>query len=362
MVKIIVENLWKVFPPRVVALRDVNVSIESGEFFVVLGPSGSGKTTLLRIIAGLETPSKGRVVIGNRVVVDAEKGVYVEPRDRNIGMVFQNWALYPHKTVFENIAFPLKLKKLPRSEIERRVREVAEALGISELLNRKPGQLSGGQQQRVALARALVKEPDVLLLDEPFSNLDARIRITAREFVRELQQKLRITTILVTHDQADAFAVGDRIMVLRDGVVQQIGTPEQLYNEPANIFVAGFIGDPPMNIVGFGVVPELDEIVAKHVRVGEGHRIGVRPDDLIASRARGVLRGRIVLVESVGPRRYVKVEAGGAVLKALVERGERLSVGDPVLLTPLRIHVFDEKGRRVSTIEPFSLRELNVEG
>jgi ABC-type sugar transport system ATPase subunit len=189
MARVAAENITKIFPGGVTAINNVSLEIKSGEFFVILGPSGSGKTTFLRIIAGLEKPTRGRIVIGETTVVDADRGIFVSPRERNVGMVFQNWALYPYMKVFDNIAYPLKIKRIPKHEIARRVREVTEILGISELLDRYPRQLSGGQQQRVALARALVKEPSVLLLDEPFSNLDARIRIVAREFVKKVQEK-----------------------------------------------------------------------------------------------------------------------------------------------------------------------------
>ena len=189
MARVAAENITKIFPGGVTAINNVSLEIKSGEFFVILGPSGSDKTTFLRIIAGLEKPTRGRIVIGETTVVDADRGIFVSPRERNVGMVFQNWALYPYMKVFDNIAYPLKIKRIPKHEIARRVREVTEILGISELLDRYPRQLSGGQQQRVALARALVKEPSVFLLDEPFSNLDARIRIVAREFVKKVQEK-----------------------------------------------------------------------------------------------------------------------------------------------------------------------------
>ncbi len=354
-VEVVIENLSKIFPPNVKALDNVSFEIKPKEFFVILGPSGSGKTTLLRIIAGLEVPTKGRVIIGGRVVVDADKGVYVEPKDRNIGMVFQNWALYPHMTAYENIAFPLRIKRLPKDEIDRRVKEVAEALGIRDLLNRKPAHMSGGQQQRVALARALAKQPDVLLLDEPFSNLDARIRVTAREFVREIQKKLGITTILVTHDQADAFAVGDRIMVLRNGVIQQLGKPKELYDEPRNLFVANFIGDPPMNIIRVDldseIVNKLD--IVKYIELDTKSRyvyIGIRPDEALALTSRNSrLSGYVKLIEYAGSRKYAKVEiAPGIALKVLAS--EDVEEGNKVVIKVKKVHVFNENGERVNTI------------
>ncbi len=349
-----IAGVWKVFPPNVVALKDISVEIRPGEFFVILGPSGSGKTTLLRIIAGLEIPTRGSVAIGDREVVNVEKGVFVEPRDRNVGMVFQNWALYPHMTAYDNIAFPLRLKRMPEEEIRKRVTEVAEALGIAELLDRKPGHMSGGQQQRVAVARALVKQPDVLLLDEPFSNLDARIRVTAREFVKELQKKLGITTILVTHDQADAFAVGDRIMVLRRGETQQIGVPEELYSSPANVFIANFIGDPPTNIYKLPTSHRLVKSLGIPQGVGEGYGelyIGIRPDEAAALKPgdEGHLEGRVVLVEYVGSRRYAKVDVGdGVSLKVLLDCDA--NTGDSVRVRVQKVHVFAPSGERLATL------------
>ncbi|ADI31848.1 ABC transporter ATP-binding protein [Staphylothermus hellenicus] len=350
-----IENLWKIFPPNVVALKNINVEIKPGEFYVILGPSGSGKTTLLRIIAGLEVPTKGRVVIGDKIVVDAEKGIFVEPRDRNIGMVFQNWALYPHMTAYDNIAFPLKLKKLPREEIDKKVKEVAEALGIADLLDRKPGHMSGGQQQRVAVARALVKQPDILLLDEPFSNLDARIRVTAREFVKEIQKKLGITTILVTHDQADAFAVGDRVMVLRNGETQQMGSPEELYNEPANVFIANFIGDPPMNIyklpVNHRILEQLGLSKKYEGKYSELY-IGIRPDEAVALKQgdEGHLVGKVAIIEYVGSRRYAKIDLGnGLSIRVLLET--KIDHGDLATIRISRLHVFAPNGERLETIK-----------
>jgi len=358
MVRLGIEGLRKVFPPNVVALEDVSFEIESGEFFVILGPSGSGKTTLLRIIAGLERPSAGRVYIGDRLVVDAERGVYIPPGERNVGMVFQNWALYPHMRVFDNIAYPLKIKKLPKGEIARRVREVSEILGISELLNRYPRQLSGGQQQRVALARALVKEPDVLLLDEPFSNLDARIRIVAREFVRSVQRKLGITTILVTHDQGDAFAVADRIMVIDRGRIQQIGKPLELYTNPGNLFVASFIGDPPMNIVKASKIGAVD-ILRTRIRVQGGVEdvyIGFRPDDAYVSLDQvGSLEGDSIALEGIvdnieyrGARAYANLSlAGGVTVKALIPTDSEIGIGSKCSVKIRRIYVFAEDRRRI---------------
>ncbi len=362
MVSITVEGLTKIFPPRVVALDNVTLEIRDNEFLVVLGPSGSGKTTFLRIIAGLEKPTRGRVVIGDRVVADSENNVFIPPQKRNIGMVFQNWALYPNMKVFDNIAFPLEIKKVPRDEIRRRVKAVAEVLGIDELLDRYPRQLSGGQQQRVALARALVKEPDVLLLDEPFSNLDARIRLTAREFVKKLQKRLGITTILVTHDQADAFAVGDRIAVLNQGKIEQVGTPEELYDKPANTFIADFIGEPPINLVEFrvenGYIEDLGVELPGEAAGLDKVIVGVRPDEAVAAwehlAASSVASVKAVVdtVVYIGSRLYLTVDVAGKKLRVQGLTGHTYKEGAEVIVSVKKMHIFHPKTRsRIVTLE-----------
>lgn len=230
------------------AVDNLNLTIKDGEFMALLGPSGCGKTTTLLILAGLYKPDSGEILFDDKIVND------VLPKDRNIGMCFQSYALYPHMTVEENIAFPLKMKKLPQKEIEKKVREIAGKFHIEHLLKRFPGQISGGQQQRVALARALVKEPNLLLLDEPLSNLDAGLRISMRAEIKRLQKELGITTVFVTHDQTEAMSMSDRIAVMNKGKLQDIGTPEDLYMRPKNKFIAGFIGNPPMNFLEVGYV------------------------------------------------------------------------------------------------------------
>ena len=240
--KIILKDLSKYFG-NVRAVNDLNLEIKDSEFVALLGPSGCGKTTTLLTIAGLYKPTKGYVYFNDRIIND------VPPKDRKIGMVFQSYALYPHMTVFNNIIFPLRLKKIPREEMRRRAIDVANLVHIEELLDRKPGQLSGGQQQRVALCRALIKEPEILLLDEPLSNLDAKLRVTMRSELKRLQKDLGITTIFVTHDQVEAMTMADRIAVLNEGILQQFSTPYELYNHPKNLFVAGFIGNPPINLI-----------------------------------------------------------------------------------------------------------------
>src|SRR5499427_3012191 len=241
------RNLTKVFKEgELGAVNNVNLETHEGEFLVFLGPSGSGKTTLLRMIAGLETPTAGEILIGGKVVND------LTPRERRIAMVFQSYALYPHLTVYKNIAFPLKAQKVPKHLHKQKVEWAASLLGIGSLLHRKPRELSGGERQRVALARAIVREPSVFLLDEPLSNLDAKLRLAAREELERFHRRVGTTTIYVTHDQVEAMAMGDRIMVLNKGVVRQIGTPKEVYDDPADTFVATFLGSPPMNLIETG--------------------------------------------------------------------------------------------------------------
>lgn len=242
MVDVYLENVTKRFG-KFIAVDDVTIRFPDGLFSVILGPSGSGKTTTLYLLAGIYRPSEGKIYFGNRDVTD------LPPKDRNIGLVFQNYALYPHMTVYENIAFPLSLKKVPKRKIDEKVNELTRLLGIDELLDRYPNQISGGQQQRVALARALIKEPEVLLLDEPLSNLDALIRLRLRSELKRLQKKLGITAIHVTHDQVEAMSMGDFIVILNKGKVQQVGGPEEVYSKPKNLFVAGFLGNPPANLL-----------------------------------------------------------------------------------------------------------------
>jgi|KBSSwiStaDraftv2_1062776.scaffolds.fasta_scaffold00339_27 multiple sugar transport system ATP-binding protein len=266
------RHLTKVFKQgELGAVNDVSLATEEGEFLVFLGPSGSGKTTLLRMIAGLETPTSGEIRIGGRVVND------LTPRERRIAMVFQSYALYPHLTVYKNIAFPLKAQGIPRAEHRKKVEWAAGLLGIGRLLDRKPRELSGGERQRVALARAIVREPEVFLLDEPLSNLDAKLRASAREELERFHESVRTTTIYVTHDQVEAMAMGDRIVVMNFGEVRQIGTPAEVYDEPADTFVATFLGSPPMNLV------ERDDLI-----------VGFRPEHFFPV---AVLAGRAAVPE-----------------------------------------------------------------
>src|SRR5688500_4762892 len=241
MATVTFDHLYKRYGDEVVAVNDPNLEIGDGEFICLVGPSGCGKTTALRCVAGLETISEGKLKIGERVVND------VAPKDRDIAMVFQSYALYPHMSVYDNLAFGLKLRKTPKADIDRRVKEAAGILGLDRFLDRKPKALSGGQRQRVALGRAIVREPSVFLMDEPLSNLDAKLRVQTRAEIARLHQRLGTTTIYVTHDQVEAMTMGDRIAVMKDGLLQQVGTPQELYDGPVNVFVAGFIGSPSMN-------------------------------------------------------------------------------------------------------------------
>jgi ABC-type sugar transport system ATPase subunit len=305
------ENVSKRYG-TVEAVRDLTLVVADGELMVLVGPSGSGKTTALRMLAGLEAVDGGRIEIGDRVVND------VSPRDRDIAMVFQDYALYPQMTVRDNMAFGLRRRGMARPDVDRRVTETSGTLGLGELLDRRPRELSGGQQQRVALGRALVREPQVLLLDEPLSNLDAQLRGQARGEIRRLQADVGTTMIYVTHDQVEALTLGDRIAVLDDGVLQQVGTPEELYERPANVFVGGFIGSPAMSFLP-----------------GEnGAVIGVRPEHvrLWTDGLSGPIDGRVAYVEALGRETLIGVDTDGGRLVAAVEGRARLDVGAPIRL------------------------------
>ena len=273
-----VEHVSKVFEGGVKAVDDVSLEVADGEFMVLVGPSGCGKTTLLRMIAGLEQVSSGRVLLGDEDVTDHS------PRERDIAMVFQNYALYPHMTVAENLGFALKLRKVPKAERRRRVEEAAKTLGLEELLDRKPAALSGGQRQRVAIGRAMVREPIAFLMDEPLSNLDAKLRVSMRSALARLHEQLAVTTVYVTHDQVEAMTLGQRVVVLRDGKVQQVDTPQNLFDRPANLFVAAFIGSPSMNLVEADVTGHTLRFgshslaVPAEVRIPDGRvLVGIRP-------------------------------------------------------------------------------------
>jgi multiple sugar transport system ATP-binding protein len=278
MARVAFDEATKVYPGPVVALDHLTLDVADGEFLILVGPSGCGKSTALRMVAGLERISDGTISIGDRVVND------VPPKDRDIAMVFQNYALYPHMTVEKNLGFGLRRRHTPREDVRHRVDEMSEMLGLQDLLRRRPGQLSGGQRQRVAMGRALVREPEVFLLDEPLSNLDAKLRVQMRSELKRLHDRIGVTTIYVTHDQVEAITLGERIAVLSEGVLQQVGPPQDVYDHPANVFVAGFIGSPPMNLLkgnaagGRIAVGEV-EFVDRQVPDGEV-LVGIRPEGL----------------------------------------------------------------------------------
>jgi len=354
-----VVNLHKRFD-KTIAVDGISFEVGDGEFVVLLGPSGCGKTTTLRCIAGLETPDEGEIYIGDKLVND------LPPKDRDIAMVFQSYALYPHMSVYDNLAFPLKMRKYPEQEIDKRVREVAKLLRIEELLDRRPRQFSGGQQQRVALGRALVRNPRVWLMDEPLSNLDAKLRVYMRAELKRLQRDLGITTIYVTHDQAEAMAMADRIAVMNQGKILQYAPPHEVFERPANIFVAGFLGSPPMNFVEANVVEKdsklildagifqytLPEEIAKLVREqakGDKVVIGFRPEHMILSIEKqpdSVFQADVYVIEPMGSNYIVDLKAGEYLMKAIVPITTKLpSLGEKVWVGFLleKVHLFDAK-------------------
>jgi multiple sugar transport system ATP-binding protein len=358
MAEVVLKSLNKRFR-SVVAVDDLTLDIQDKEFLVLVGPSGCGKTTALRCIAGLEEATSGEIFIGDRLVND------VSPKDRDIAMVFQNYALYPHMNVYDNMAFGLKLRKFPKTEIRRRVQEAAAMLGMSDLLDRKPKELSGGQRQRVALGRAIVREPKVFLMDEPLSNLDAKLRVQTRAELIKLHRRLGITTIYVTHDQTEAMTMGDRIAVLNDGKMQQVDRPLALYNHPANMFVAGFIGSPAMNFVQSRLETKNGRVcvstetlqlplpdshaAAVRNRAGQTLIFGVRPEDIydrglnpvVASP--GEARLTVDVTEPMGATVYAYLAAGRDSLIADLDAETQARDGDPldVVFDMSKTHLFD---------------------
>jgi multiple sugar transport system ATP-binding protein len=358
MAQVVMKDLNKKYD-EVHAVKDVNLHIRDKEFVVLVGPSGCGKSTTLRMVAGLEEITAGEIVIGERVVND------LPPKDRDIAMVFQNYALYPHMTVYDNMAFGLKMRKFPKAEIETRVRVAADILGIQDLLKRKPRQLSGGQRQRVAVGRAIVRHPQVFLFDEPLSNLDAKLRVQMRVELKRLHDRLETTAIYVTHDQVEAMTLGDRVVVMKDGWIQQVGEPLELYSRPANRFVAGFIGSPAMNFFDVRVA-EADgalwvENPGIRVRVpaersdrmrpykGQPITLGVRPEDVHVAggsdEPHNTFDAVVEVVEPLGSEILLDVKAGTNVMVARVDPSVRLKVHEGVrlALNPDRLHFFDTK-------------------
>ena len=341
------------------SVDDLSLDIEDGEFLVLVGPSGCGKSTSLRMLAGLEEVTSGRIMIGDRDVT------HLSPKDRDVAMVFQNYALYPHMSVADNMGFALKIAGTPKDRIRARVEEAAEILDLTQFLDRKPKQLSGGQRQRVAMGRAIVRQPQVFLMDEPLSNLDAKLRVQTRTQIASLQRRLGVTTVYVTHDQVEAMTMGDRVAVLKDGVLQQCDTPRRMYDHPRNVFVAGFIGSPAMNLLEMdaadGGVRFGDQVlpVAREHLAGAGRRVvvGVRPEDLRVSAERTGLPVEIDVVEELGADAYVYGHLAGttptAADKPVVARvdGRRVPLkGDTVHFVPddAHVHVFDAaSGERI---------------
>ncbi|MFA5499906.1 MAG: sn-glycerol-3-phosphate ABC transporter ATP-binding protein UgpC [Candidatus Omnitrophota bacterium] len=360
MAQVSLQNVSKIFPGNVYAIRDINLGIESKEFVVFVGPSGCGKSTTLRIIAGLEEATSGNVYIGSMLVND------VPPKDRNIAMVFQNYALYPHMTVYENMAFGLKLRRYPKAEIDARVKDAANILGIEKLLHRRPRELSGGQRQRVAVGRAIVRKPLVFLFDEPLSNLDAKMRVQMRTEIKKLHIRLQTTMIYVTHDQTEAMTMGDRIVVMKDGIIQQIADPIGLYDKPVNKFVAGFIGSPPMNFVkgvlinregkfyfneGNFQVKIVEAMVPKIIPyVNKEVIFGIRPEDiydkLFVSYApsENTIKANCEVIEPMGSEVYLHLNTGRSSLIAKVGGHDRPAINQDMDLVfdMAKVHFFDK--------------------
>ncbi len=350
MAEVRIRDLTKSYGAMQV-VHGVNVDIQDGQFVVLVGPSGCGKSTLLRMIAGLEGISGGTISIGDRVVNN------LPPAARDIAMVFQNYALYPHKTVGANMGFPLKMARMDKSEIDRRVNRAAEILGLTPYLGRYPRAMSGGQRQRVAMGRAIVRDPQVFLFDEPLSNLDAKLRVQMRSEIRELHQRLGTTTVYVTHDQIEAMTMADRIVVMRDGRISQVGAPLELYDRPANTFVAGFIGSPAMNLIegtvtaGRFTAPGIDLPLPAVAGLGEGRKItyGIRPEHLTLSEAG--LPVTVVVVEPTGAEIHLVLRAGEQELTVVVRERQSFAPGQTLHIAPMPdlIHLFDgETGERIN--------------
>ena len=363
MAEIKLEHIDKIYPNGFQAVKDFNLEIEDKEFIIFVGPSGCGKSTTLRMVAGLEDISGGELKIDDKIMND------VEPKDRDIAMVFQNYALYPHMTVYDNMAFGLKLRKVPKAEIDKMVREAAKVLDIESLLDRKPKALSGGQRQRVAMGRAIVRQPKVFLMDEPLSNLDAKLRVQMRIEISKLHQRLGATIIYVTHDQTEAMTLGTRIVVMKDGVVQQVDSPQKLYNKPNNMFVAGFIGSPQMNFLDGEIKASGDDVeivvgetaLKVHATkakalidggyVGKTVVLGIRPEHLhdsemfIETSKDSVIESKIRVYELLGAEVYLYFDYAGAQLTARVDPRTTAKTGDDVkfALDMEKAHFFDKE-------------------
>ncbi len=367
MASLQLKNIYKRYSGGVTAVSDFSLDIEDKEFVILVGPSGCGKSTTLRMIAGLEEISEGELYIGDKLMND------VAPKDRDIAMVFQNYALYPHMTVFENMAFGLKLRKTPKDEIKKRVQEAARILDIEHLLERKPKALSGGQRQRVALGRAIVREPKVFLMDEPLSNLDAKLRVQMRSEITKLHQRLQTTFVYVTHDQTEALTMGTRIVVMKDGIMQQVDSPSALYNCPVNMFVAGFIGSPQMNFCDAVIVEENGAVCVKFGSntlalspekaekakeyIGQPVVMGIRPEDLyddsdsLEKFADYIVNADVDVTEMMGSETYLYVLIDGMNFIARVKPSSTSEVNTTVkiALDPQKIHIFDKETEKTIT-------------
>jgi multiple sugar transport system ATP-binding protein len=359
MSSITLKNLVKIYEGGVLAVDDFSMEIADQEFIVLVGPSGCGKSTVLRMIAGLEVITKGELYIGDKLMNE------VPPRDRDIAMVFQNYSLYPHMTTYKNMAFSLENRKLPKAEIDAKVRAAAKTLNIEDILNRKPKAMSGGQRQRVALGRAIVREPSVFLLDEPLSNLDAKLRTTMRTEIIKLHKRLGTTFVYVTHDQVEAMTMGDRIVVMKDGKAQQIGTPEEVYHQPANLFVAGFIGTPPMNFLPAtvgrdeqGFLLQIDETKIHLPRatqyltdyLGRGVTLGIRPDNISVGTTG--LPAKVEVAEALGGETHIYLDYRDEKLIVKQQGSVDVQIDDLVQLyfDEDAIHLFDpDSGKNIAT-------------
>ena len=370
MASLSLKNVCKVYPNGFVAVKDFNLEIADQEFIIFVGPSGCGKSTTLRMIAGLEEISSGELWIGDKLVND------VEPKDRDIAMVFQNYALYPHMTVYDNMAFALKLRKVPKADIKKAVHEAARILDLEHLLDRKPKALSGGQRQRVAMGRAIVRAPKVFLMDEPLSNLDAKLRVQMRVEISKLHQRLQTTIIYVTHDQTEAMTLGTRIVVLKDGIIQQVDTPQNLYNTPSNIFVAGFIGSPQMNLIDAEVIANGSDVTLKMSDtvsinlpaekskalvdggyVGKTVVVGIRPEDIkddeefLAKHSTTTFEAQVKVYELLGAEVNLHYEIKDVTCTAKVNPRTTARPGDVVkfAMDVARLHVFDKETEQIIT-------------
>lgn len=362
MAEITLKNVRKIYENGFEAVKSIDLEIIDGEFMVLVGPSGCGKSTTLRMIAGLEDVSSGELYIGGELMND------IDPRDRNIAMVFQNYALYPHMSVYDNMAFGLKLQKIHKKEIDRRIKEVAQTLGIDTQLDKKPKALSGGQRQRVALGRAIVRHPKVFLMDEPLSNLDAKLRVQMRAELIRLHEELKTTFVYVTHDQTEAMTMGSRICVMKDGVIKQVASPEEIYNKPDNLFVAGFIGSPQMNFYKGRLTAKEDayyllgingeygdfkfplEIKSKErLRVYEGKEVifGVRPEHIEFTDGEG-LKAKVMVTELLGSEVYVHIYVQGEIHTIKTHASTHIKAGDIVKVIPYpsKIHLFDPESEK----------------